>query len=397
VTAFTPSLPLALEHTAHLSGLRPDTTYRVVVSVAAPGGGRGSAETQLHTALQPLRPRAGINRSALTLDGEPFFPFLVFGQCDSFDKSVERGVNVFLLGGCLNENETAHAAEIAGRGFVATTAGASLSAPGQIGFVYQDEADNHGATYDSLPALPPWQSSGEVSFLTLTNHFYSKAEPLSSGRGMYPGLAKRADILGFDLYPLQNWCRTDSFADVYLSQRELNALAEGRPTFQWIETAAMDCLGNRSLVPTPQTVEVETWLALAGGADGIGWFPWNPQSSAVSATMERLADQIAALQPALAGTDLPSGATPGRGVYVGARRHNDAIYVIAVNATRKKVSSGIRVIGLGNLPLETLFEQRRSVTVVGDVFTDTFAPLQTHVYVYRPDVLGAPASAATPR
>jgi hypothetical protein len=387
ITAWTANLPFAKEHTAHLSGLRPSTTYRVVVTVIGSDGRRGSGETTVRTGPFPSQARSAMQRGALTIDGEPFFPILAFGQCDTFDQSIARGVNLFLLGGCMHEDQAASSAAIAGQGFLATPAGSNVVLPGHIGWVYPDEVDERGGTYETLPALPAWQDTGKVSFLTLTNHFYSKAEALPIGKGMYPGLAKRADVLGFDLYPMQIWCRYEGFDHVYYSQRDLDALVQGRPTYQWIETRPMGCT-EKSLVPTAQTIEVETWLAIAGGADGIGWFPWNPDNASVSAAMKHVGDQIAALQPALLAPELPAGASRGKGVFVGARKLNDAIYVIAVNATRAKVTAQILVNGLGNLPLETVFEPKRRITPTGGLFSDSFGPLQTHIYVYAPDGYG---------
>ena len=386
---YTPILRPAEEHTAHLSGLRPDTTYRVRITVSGLDGGHGSADTTVHTAPLPIGGAAGMTGGALTVNGEPFFPFLVFGQCDTWDQSLARGVNVFQLGGCLNENEEAEAAAVAGRAFVATDAFTQATAPNQIGFTYDDEADEHGYTYETLPAFPSWQSTGRTTFLTLTNHFYSKAESLPAGKGMYAGLAKRADILGFDLYPLQVWCRYESFGDVYYAQRELDALVQGRPTYQWIETAPMQCPGE-SLKPTSQTVEAETWLAIAGGADGIGWFPWDPTNPQISATMKKLADEVGALQPALLAPQLPTGYVRSKGIFVGARKLNDAIYVIAVNASRKKVTAPMAVGGVADTTLQTLFEPPRRVKVTAGRFTDTFAPLQAHIYYSVPlDVAAA--------
>ena len=389
---FTPTLRPAEDHTAHLSGLLPDTTYRVVIYVTGTEGGHGSTETTVHTAPLPLEARAGMTGGALTINDEPFFPFVVFGQCDTWDQSLARGVNVFQLGGCLNENEPAEAAALAGRAYVATDAVNQLSAPNQVGYTYADEADEHGATYDTLPALPAWQDTGRVSFLTLTNHFYSRAAPLAAGKGMYPGLAKRADVLGFDLYPLQVWCRYDSFADDYYAQRELDTLVQGRPTYQWIEVAPMQC-ADPALAPTPQTVEAETWLAIAGGADGIGWFPWDPSNPQISDTMKRLAGEIGTLQPALLAPQLPTGFLRKNGVYVGARKLNNAVYVIAVNASRTKVTAPMAIGGVGDLTLQTLFEPARKVIVRAGRFSDTFAPLQAHVYVAVPTDAALSASA----
>ena len=82
-----------------------------------------------------------------------------------------------------------------------------------IGTFYPDEPDAHGTTGAELPDLP---SNAGVRFLTLTNHFYSGAAPLAYGRGLYPGLIDKADMVGFDLYPLQNWCQPSRLVDVYL-------------------------------------------------------------------------------------------------------------------------------------------------------------------------------------
>ncbi len=55
-------------------------------------------------------------------------------------------------------------------------------------------------------------------------------------------------------------------------QRELITLTKGKPTFQWIEAGPMEhCRENED--PTPTVVRAETWLAIAGGARGIGYFP----------------------------------------------------------------------------------------------------------------------------
>src|SRR5204863_62484 len=86
----------------------------------------------------------------------------------------------------------------------------------------------------------PSARPGRISFLTLTNHFYSKAEPLPQGKGMYPVLFQIPDVLGFDLYPLQVWCRP-AFGDVFDAQAELHNVSGGKPTFQWIEVARRWC------------------------------------------------------------------------------------------------------------------------------------------------------------
>jgi len=90
---------------------------------------------------------------------------------------------------------------------------------------------------------------------------------------MYPGLVAAADVVGFDFYPLQELCRRDLVAAVFDSQRELEALAPGKPTFQWIEARGMRCAGIPGVALSPATIRAESWLAIAGGAHGLGFFP----------------------------------------------------------------------------------------------------------------------------
>src|SRR5256885_2313236 len=94
----------------------------------------------------------------------------------------------------------------------------------------------------------------------------------------------------------------------------------------------MDCSGDPALDPNPETVRAETWLAIAGGAHGMGYFRkgGGPEVGA-EITREKL--EIETLVPALTAPALPAGAE-GDIVRVGAREHNGAIYVIAVNASR---------------------------------------------------------------
>jgi hypothetical protein len=217
------------------------------------------------------------------------------------------------------------------------------------------------------------------SFLTLTNHFFSQAAPLPQGRGMYPALIANADVLGFDLYPLENWCRYDDFGTVFDSQRELTRLAAGKPTFQWIETAHMDC-ADPSLDPTPQTVRAETWLAVAGGAHAMGYFPkdFSPQIGAEIARDKR---DLETLAPALVEPALDASGSGN--VRVGAREHNGAIYVIAVNASREPSTAAINVPALENRSLVSL-DGSHSVTAANGSFTDSFAPLDVHIYIAAP-------------
>jgi hypothetical protein len=130
-------------------------------------------------------------------------------------------------------------------------------------------------------------------------------------------------------------------------------------------------------------VTAEAWLALAGGARGLGFFPgsWEaPVAQAIGA----LSRTMKSLQPALAAPAVPAAAAGGEdAVVAGARAWNGALYVFAVNPGTAQESATVHVPGLAGRWLNVLGEDR-TVRVQGDDFTDSFGPLAVHVYVAAP-------------
>jgi hypothetical protein len=254
-----------------------------------------------------------------------------------------------------------------------------------IGWYFPDEWDyylKNNVTRADLADDIPSSRPGRISFLTLTNHFYSRAEPLPQGKGMYPVLFTIPDVLGFDLYPLQVWCRP-AFGDVFDAQQELHNVSGGKPTFQWIEVARMEqpCKKHPELDPTPATVRAETWLSVAGGANAVGYFP-NHWSRDIGAEIARTNRDLKALTQALLAPDV-AAQSDAAAVRVSARALNGALYVIAVNTSETTVQAKITVEGIAG----------RSATVLGtgqavgadeQGFSDTFGPLDARVYVIPP-------------
>jgi hypothetical protein len=316
----------------------------------------------------------------LLLDGQPFFPIMVWAQCPAgYEANLASGVNLFAANPCHGIQEQLGA--LAGRALSAAVSGEpDVQGPALVGWFYPDEPDANHVPASSLATLPT--SPGEVTFLTLSNHFYSGADPPSEGRWIYPGLIRRADVVGFDLYPLQGWCRTDRLGDVYDAQREIVRLARGRPTFQWIESSGMGC-DYPPFSITPETVRAESWLAIAGGARGLGYFPPSPTPE-VAQAIALVSREIRGLAPALLSPDAPVAAEPaGSPIRVGARSYGGALYVIAVNPTASSLRATITAPGLEGRSLYVL-DENRSVQASGDGFEDDFAPLAVHVYLAPP-------------
>ena len=368
-------------HQATVTGLSFSTSYRLDVTAKAPDGQTSVAQFVLTTPALIGAVEMTTDRGAILLNGQPSFPRLVWEQCpDAVGGNIALGIDLFMGNGC---GSGAELASWLGRTAFVLADGRDPAADrtGTIGTHLPDEWDTHlpndFTLADANRIVPPTPDSGP-RFLTLTNHFYNRAEPLPQGRGMYPALIAAADVVGFDLYPLQNWCRYDSFHDVFDSQLDLVALARGKPTFQWIEVRRMDCFGEH-LDPTPETVRAETWLAIAGGAHAIGYFPnnWSPE---VGAEIARTNREIKTLVSALVEPNIAASVSLGSYVKVGAREHNGAVYVIAVNASRTSTTGTITVPALGDRPLRTL-DGGHAVTAAGGSFTDSFGPLEVRIYI----------------
>jgi hypothetical protein len=372
------------EHHATLTGLTFSSSYKVAVTAENEGSPGRVDEYVLTTPSLSGPVQMTTSNGVILLNGQPSFPKLVWAQCtDAVEGNLAVGIDLFMGNGCGTGADLAK--WVSGRAFVLANAQAPAAArAGTVGTHLPDEWDTHLpgdlTTADALRLVPEIPGSGP-RFLTLTNHFYSRASPLPQGKGMYPALAASADVLGFDLYPLQNWCRFDSFGDVFDSQLDLVALGRGRPTFQWIEARRMDCMGDQ-LDPTPETVRAEAWLSIAGGAHAIGYFP-NNWSFEVGAEIARTNHEIQGLVPALVEPAIAASVSLGSSVKAGAREHNGAVYVVAVNASRDAATASINVPALGDRVLRSL-DGQHTLTTSGGSFTDSFGPLEVRVYVAAP-------------
>jgi hypothetical protein len=316
--------------------------------------------------------------SPLRVNGHAVFPRMVWRQCPTYyPTSLGAGINLFLGVSCTGTDEQFE--RLAGRAMSTVDAKTpGISGPGKVGWHLPDEAD---VSVGRAETLPRPKGSGRVTFLTLTDHFSERAAPPPNGKEIYPAFFESADVIGFDTYPVEVRCSLSFIDNVYWMQRELISLTRGKPTFQWIEAGPMEhCRENED--PTPTVVRAETWLAIAGGARGIGYFPdwWaEPIRNEVRLTNR----EIAALAPALLAPVAKVNWSAESPVRVGARRHNGATYVIAVNTSTSEASASFSIPGLGGRSLR-VFRDGRTVKPLGDLVTDKLPGLGVAVYVVPP-------------
>jgi hypothetical protein len=328
-------------HDVTLDALAANTSYTVNITAQSISGARATTAFTFQTAAAPTSVTASVAGGAIRANGGAFFPLMSWKACpDHWALGIADGIDLF--GGNECTGLQALTSGIAGQALAAgTSEDAPVDAPSLLGWFYPDEADARGFT-----SLSP--SGAGVRFLTLTAHFFSGAAPLPAGRGMYAGLIAAADVVGFDLYPLQELCRPDLLAADFDAQQQLVALAGGKPTFQWIEVRQMKC---PSVPVTDATIQAESWLALAGGAHGLGFFPndWDAQTGAAIAAVTGRVHQ---LEPALLAPAEPvqvDASTPD--VRASVRTYHGARYVVVVNAGAAPAAVTVPELGEGAIVL----------------------------------------------
>jgi hypothetical protein len=268
----------------------------------------------------------------------------------------------------------------------------TVALPRVIGWHQPDEPDANGIDASSLAAPDP--QSGRLTFLTVTAHFARDQRWLTTQHpaAWWRAYAQRADVLGFDLYPLSHLCRQPKLGirSVFDEQRDLVRLAAGKPTFQWIEASAIDGTCGADPV-SPEALRAEVFLAIAGGANGIGYFthawasgPWVrfAVSDANRAAMSATDANLQALAAVLQGPDAGPVVSGQGGILVGARRAGRHLLVIAVNPGATPVTGRLsfRRFRAG---IVRAWNEDRTVSRLGG-FADAFGPLQVHLYDVAP-------------
>jgi hypothetical protein len=368
-------------HSITLDDLAPSTTY----SFRA-----GTVTGQVTSSAPAADARFGTDGTRITENGSLFFPVMSYEQCAAtLARALALGVNTFVqvpFTGCTDR-------AVGPSPYVLSD---SYGGQAGIGWYLPDEPDGWGIAPSAMPQLPPASQSGRLRVLNISQHFYSGQAPINAqfDRNDYKRFAALADVVGFDMYPIVKFCGRVPLTDMFRAQRELMTIyAPDKPTFQWIETSRMtgECT---SLEITPQIVNAETWLAVAGGACGIGYFTnswtgdlWNRWdfSPGVEQQIATTVDAVQRLAPALCDGQYGDVVLPWNGtVAASSRTLNGALYVIAVNGSSQATTVPFRVDSLAGRTLTVLGEGRTIKPVKKVILRDSFAPYQVHVYVAAP-------------
>src|SRR5262249_10872270 len=91
---WTPPTGPGTQQQATLSGLSFSTPYRAWVTVKASDGQQVQPTIDFQTP-PPGSPAASTAGGAVLVDGQPFFPLMVYGACPVYDGTLALGVDLF--------------------------------------------------------------------------------------------------------------------------------------------------------------------------------------------------------------------------------------------------------------------------------------------------------------
>jgi hypothetical protein len=215
---------------------------------------------------------------------------------------------------------------------------------------------------------------------------------------MYPQYAAGADILSFDIYPVNNTDPTTGGNLWYVATGVDNLrqwASFKKPVWNWIETTGFN---DPSHTPTPAQIKTEVWMSIIHGSLGIGYFChiFSPcfieagllSIPANSAAVKAIDAQIESLAPVLNTPSLANGATVSSSdsmvpVDIMVKRYQGQFYVLAVAMRPGSTMATFSLRAVGSATATVLGESR-TIPVSGGNFTDSFASYDVHLYQIVP-------------
>ena len=361
----------------------------------------------------------GLTRSSAStpsnglLGSDPnFFPITVWLQTPSSHATAFKNVGVNIFSGFTSSTLTTSnlsAVQSNGMGALIEDQSTALSSTftsyqGVMkGWLQQDEPDNaqpdgnggYGPCVDPSTIVNIYNQfkAADPTRPVILNLGQGVANINYTGRGsachartdMYPQYAQGADILSFDVYPIN-----DGYPITYIADGVDNLLnwGGGKPVWAFIETTPQDS-GNPK--PTPDEIKAEVWLALTHGASGIQYFChiFTPtfdekgclDDAAVSSAMSGIDSQIASLAPVLNSPTITGQASVSSASRIdyALKRYNGDTYLLTVSPNSTSASATFSISGLGNQTVSVI-DESRTLTMSGGSFQDGFGAYGVHLY-----------------
>jgi hypothetical protein len=221
----------------------------------------------------------------------------------------------------------------------------------------------------------------------------------------YPQYARGGDIVSFDIYPAvhDRPAVAGKLWYVALGVHRLRDWAGDRPVWDCIECTR---ISNAKVRPTPEQVKAEVWMSIVHGSRGLIYFchEFSPRFveaglladaemaravKAINAQVQELAPVIHGppqsglvtlkTEPAASSAEL-ARLLPGPPIRMTVRKHEGAVYVIAVNLESAPALGRFQADGLRDQGKVEVLGEDRAIDVKDGQFQDRFAPNAVHLY-----------------
>jgi hypothetical protein len=345
-----------------------------------------------------------------------FFPIAVWlQQPANVDAYKSIGINVY-VGLWAGPTEAQLGALLAGQMPAICTQNSvgltSISNAVVTAWMHQDEPDNAQALADGSGWGPPIPASAIVAdYKSMRIADPTRPVYLNLGQGVawdgwygrgdrtdhpedYAEYVKGADILSFDIYPMNSGDSTSEQA--WLVAYGIDRLRQWsnyqKPVWCWLEcTQIYSTVGH---CPSPAEVKAQAWMAIIHGARGIGYFAHtlNPfvetgllADSEMSSAVSAINAQISSLAALLNTPSVSNGvtvATDNTAVPVDAmlKRDHGYTYVFSVAMRRGSANATFSLRGFTGSAVVEVVGEDRQISAANGVFLDAFGPYSVHLY-----------------
>jgi hypothetical protein len=349
-----------------------------------------------------------------------FFPIAVWLQSPA-NAAAYAGVGINTFVGLYQGPTESQLSTLAAAGMPALCDQAGVYAshlndPTIVGWTQQDEPDN--AQPDGMGGYGPCVDPSVIQGIYATFRAHDSTRPvyLNLGQGvawegwygrgsacagrldMYPQYALGADIVSFDIYPL-NESDASVKGHLWLVALGVDRLREGtgyrKPVWNWIESTGIDDPAN---TPTPAQTRAKVWMSLVHGSAGIGYFAhvFSPgfieagllANATTKAAVKAINAEVTLLAPVLNTASISNAATvvsqnAAVPVDVMVKRKGATLHLFAV-AMRPGATRATFTLREARDGTATVLGESRTVPVVGGSFQDDFAA-DFAVHLYRLD------------
>jgi len=393
----------------------------VTVSVL---GAAGSLDTGLHAATlefsdvsdgQPLvqvEVTLGVgatieNQAWLNVHGRPFIPIGAWNQ-PPWDTHVaylkSLGINTYLNNGLTPPEPTnpqlLDLLEANDMWAILQYDAGVRAHPRVLGWLLGDEPDLRGvppadvqASYDAIKSADPGRF---IALNTMGNFYWDANFGNPADEPLYQAYTAIPDISSFDFYSVAGWHNPGW---VYMPGAMVQFLRErylDPPKPVWAVIEASDHIQTDAFPgPSAAQMRFEVWDSIIHGATAIHYFTiafdpfaWTNLTPAIEQELARTNGQITALTEVILGAppslNVTSSEPSGLARNLALRRSGTTTWLFADNADMGYRSATITFTFPGPISSVTVYGEGRTITPSGNAFTDTFDPLEVHIYQVEP-------------